>query len=197
MSDPLHPQLAQLAAELRTATDHARALAAGLDEEGFARRPTPERWSPAECLAHLNLTTRAFLPLIDEALERARASGRQASGRYRRDLVGFLLGRSLEPPARFRMATTAPFVPSNIGARDTVVGELVVLQEELIRRVQMASGLDLNRLRLASAFNPRIKYNLFSCFHVLAAHERRHLWQAEGAADAADADTAELGTAFA
>jgi hypothetical protein len=179
MSDPLHPQLAQLAAELRAVTDRARALAAGLDEEGFARRPAPERWSPAECLAHLNLTTRAFLPLIDEALARGRASDRRSGGRYRRDLVGWLLGRSLEPPARYRMPTTAPFVPSSVGSRDAVVGEFVVLQEELIRRVEAGSGQDLNRLRVASAFNPRFKYNLFSCFSVLAAHERRHLWQAE------------------
>jgi hypothetical protein len=189
MSDPLHPQLAQLAAELRAATDRARALAKGLDEEGFARRPTPDRWSPAECLAHLNLTTRAFLPLIDDALARGRA-GRQPTSRYRRDLVGFLLGQSLEPPPRFRMPTTAPFIPSGLKPRDAVIGEFVVLQEELVHRVEQASGLDLNRLRLASAFNPRLKYNLFSCFHVLAAHERRHLWQAEGAAaspDGADA----------
>jgi hypothetical protein len=185
MPDPLHPQLAPLAAELQTATDRARALAKRLDEEAFARRPAAERWSPAECVAHLNLTTRAFLPLIDEALARGRASGRRPTGRYRRDLVGFLLAQSLEPPHRFRMATTAPFVPSNVTSRDAVVGEFVVLQEELIHRVEQASGLDLNRLRLASAFNPRLKYNLFSCFSVLAAHERRHLWQAEEAADAA------------
>jgi hypothetical protein len=186
MSDPIHPQLAELVGELRAATDHARVLAAGIDEEGFARRPAAERWSPAECLAHLNLTTRAFLPLIDEALARGRASGRQASGGYRRDLVGFLLGRSLEPPPRFRMPTTAPFVPSGMRSRDELVGEFVVLQEELIHRVEQASGLDLNRLRVASAFNPRLKYNLFSCFSVLAAHERRHLWQAERAADAVE-----------
>jgi hypothetical protein len=47
-----------------------------------------------------------------------------------------------------------------------------------MHRGERASGLDLNRLRLASAFNPRLKYNLFSRFHVLAAHERRRLWQA-------------------
>jgi len=186
MTDALHPQLAELVGELRAATDRARALAIRLDENAFARRPAPERWSPAECLAHLNLTTRAFLLLIDEALERGRASGRRMTGRYRRDLVGSLLARSLEPPARFRMATTAPFVPSGVRSRDEVVGEFVVLQEELVRRVEQASGLDLNRLRVASAFNPRLKYNLFSCFAVLAAHERRHLWQAEDAADAAD-----------
>jgi hypothetical protein len=186
MGELIHPQPAGLADELRAATDRARALAKGLDEQAFACRPVPQRWSPAECVAHLNLTTRVFLPVIDDALARGRASGRQPTGRYRRDLVGFLLAQSLEPPPRFRMPTTVPFVPSEVKSRDEVVGEFVVLQEELIRRVEQASGLDLNRLRLASAFNPRLKYNLFSCFHVLAAHERRHLWQAEAAASVTD-----------
>jgi len=30
-----------------------------------------------------------------------------------------------------------------------------------------------------SSFNPRIHYNLLSFFAILAAHQRRHLWQAE------------------
>jgi hypothetical protein len=84
------------------------------------------------------------------------------------------------------MPTTAPFVPSGVGPRDAVVGEFVVLQEELVHRVEQASGLDLNRLRVPSPFNPRFKYNLYSCFAVLMAHERRHLWQAERVAGPAE-----------
>lgn len=47
-------------------------------------------------------------------------------------------------------------------------------------RVDVAAvSLPLDRIKIASPFDRRFKYNLFSFFHILLAHERRHLWQAE------------------
>ena len=34
-----------------------------------------------------------------------------------------------------------------------------------------------------SPFDKRVKYNMYSAFRILIAHERRHLWQAEQAVD--------------
>ena len=45
-------------------------------------------------------------------------------------------------------------------------------------------GRDLNRLKIVSPFGARLSYNVYSAFRVLAAHERRHVWQAERAAGA-------------
>ena len=42
-----------------------------------------------------------------------------------------------------------------------------------------ANGLALEKIRVVSAFDSRVKYNLFATFAILAAHQRRHLWQAE------------------
>src|SRR2546426_348488 len=53
------------------------------------------------------------------------------------------------------------------------------LQGELAQRLERSSGHDLNRARVVSPFNARLSYNLYSCFRVLLAHERRHLRQAE------------------
>ena len=43
-----------------------------------------------------------------------------------------------------------------------------------------AREVDL-RMKIVSPFDKRVRYNLVSAFHILAAHERRHLWQAEQA----------------
>ncbi len=53
------------------------------------------------------------------------------------------------------------------------------LQQELQVRIDRSAGLALDRLRLVSPFDARVKYNLYATFCIIAAHQRRHLWQAE------------------
>jgi hypothetical protein len=178
-----HPQLESVAEELDDATGTAQVLAGRATEEAFQRRPAPTRWSAAECFHHLNITSRAFLPLIDKAMKEAAAS-RSRTPTYKRDFVGWLLCRMLEPPYSQRLKTTPPFVPLNAGSKDDLLREFTQLQQELIARLSTACGLDLVRVRIRSPFNERMRYNVYSCFRILAAHQRRHLWQAAGVLDA-------------
>ena len=135
----------------------------------------------AECLIHLNLTSRAFLPLIRAAITRGRDHGLAGSGPYRRDLVGWFLCWMTEPPIRLRVKTTAPFVPGSIEPKERVLDEFDALQAQLVDCVREAAGLDLGRLRVSSPFDPRIRYNLYSCLRIIPAHQRQHLSQAERA----------------
>jgi hypothetical protein len=57
----------------------------------WPQRPAPGRWSVAECIAHLNLTSTAFLQLLRPALDEARRSGHRPPSRYRRDPLGWIL----------------------------------------------------------------------------------------------------------
>ncbi|HEY6853216.1 MAG TPA: DinB family protein [Gemmatimonadales bacterium] len=175
----MHPQLAVIADELAAASARAKRLIDALDEARFHARRDATRWSPAECVAHLTLTTQAYLPLLDAALARGAMAARVP--RYRRDLPGWLLSTTLEPPVRFRMKTLAAFVPASTGSRAEVSADFARGQAELVRRLEKASGLDLNQLKIVSPFSSRLSYNVYSAFRILAAHERRHLWQAEQA----------------
>jgi hypothetical protein len=38
--------------------------------------------------------------------------------------------------------------------------------------------------QLMPAFDHRVRYDLYSAFKIVTAHERRHLWQAEHAVEA-------------
>lgn len=176
----MHPQLAVIVSDLAAASQRATRLIDSLDEARFHARRDPTRWSAAECIAHLTLTTRVYVPLIDAAL----AQGTTLAGvpHYRRDIPGWLLSVLLEPPVRIRLKTLAAFVPASTGTRAEVGAEFTRSQTELVRRIEKASGRDLTALKIVSPFNARLRYNLYSAFRVLAAHERRHLWQAERAA---------------
>lgn len=175
----VHPQLAAILDELTNATAHARRLAEAVDETGFQQRPAEGAWSIAECFAHLNLTTRAFLPLIDAALKQSAGPVLPATHRYRRDLIGWFLCRTIEPPFRVKIKTTAPFVPSSTDGKQELLAEFEALQDELAQRVAGAGGHKLSQLKIASPFDARLKYNLYSALKVIPAHQRRHLWQAD------------------
>src|SRR5688572_32014407 len=108
----MHDQLQAVIDEFERARARLHALAKVVPEDVWARRPDPARWSVAECIAHLNLTSRAFLPLMRDAIGQARRWPAAGSRRYRRDLVGWILWKASGPPARIRAKTAAAFVPA-------------------------------------------------------------------------------------
>jgi len=180
----MHPQLVSLTAEFQQAQDRLDRLAARLPHEQWSRRPAPERWSVGECVAHLNLTARAFLPLLDVALAQARALGGAAPRRYRHDPLGWLLWLSSGPPARLKSRTPAPFVPSGTESPEALCKAFAQLQAEQVGCVRAADGLPLQKVRIVSPFDARVRYSLYSALTILARHQQRHLWQAEQVAQA-------------
>ena len=46
-------------------------------------------------------------------------------------------------------------------------------------RLEAADGVALDEVRVRSPFVPLIRMDLGTAFTVIAAHQRRHLWQAE------------------
>lgn len=179
---PLHPQLEDVRHDLDEATSRAKKLAASLGGSAFARRPDENNWSPAECLVHLNLTTKAFLPLIDAALAKAPAGPVAPSHRYRKDVVGWFLTKMMEPPVRMKVKTTPAFMPQALAGRDEIIGEFERLQGEFAARIEKADRYDIGRVTVRSPFSSSMSYRLIAGFTAILAHERRHLWQAENAA---------------
>lgn len=177
----MHAELQDIVDEFASASARLLALQQRLAAEAWARRPAPERWSPGECVAHLNLTSEAFLPLLRSALAEARRDGRPAPARYRRDLLGWVLWRVVGPPARLKSTTATPFVPTGTRPGPSLVADFERLQTTLVALAREADGLPIDRVRIVSPFDPRVRYNTFAALSILARHQHRHLWQAERA----------------
>ena len=159
-----------------------RQLHSWLPCEAWNQPPAPGRWSPAECVAHLNLTTRAMLPLLHEGLVRARRSPIGRPLRYRRDLVGWLIWKLIAPANGLRTRTVRAFVPSGDEPPDDVMAEFSRLQADVIAWVQEAEGLPLDRVTVRSPFDKRVKCNLYAALTLIPRHQQRHALQAERAA---------------
>lgn len=170
---------------LRTLIRQARNLAGDLDRPTFNRRPSESSWSTGECLEHLNVTARLYLPALTEAIEQAK----RKPGRRRQPgltVLGRLVVWGMEPPPRrlTRSRTFAQLEPARDLDPAATLDAFEALHEELIVRMNEAGDLDLKRVRMSSLLDPRLRLSLGDWFAFIAAHGRRHLWQAERALEA-------------
>src|SRR5512147_2204452 len=176
-------QLAAIVTELESAHGRLRELRRTMPRRAWDWRPAPGRWSAAECVAHLNLSSAAILPILREALREARGRREQASPRYRRDPLGWLLCKVVSPVGGLKMRAAPEFVPSEAGDIDDLLDEFERLQASLLECVREAEGLPIDRVTLVSPFDARLTYNLYSALTLIPRHQHRHLVQAERAAD--------------
>jgi len=185
VDEVMNQQLTPIVAELEDAQERVHRLVAATPADRWSVRADPLRWSVAECIAHLNLTTKALLPLIRRALEEARRQKSPHTLRYRRDFPGWLLSIMAGPMLTVngrrigKVRTAAAFIPGGDLGRDTVVDEFDRLQTEQIGMIRVADGLPLSAVRIVSPFDARIRYNVYSALVILPRHQRRHLEQAE------------------
>jgi hypothetical protein len=177
----MHPDLTVLAADFQGASRRLDALEQALASEQWARRPLEQGWSAIECIQHLNLTAAATLPRVREGIGRASRLEEPVRARFRRDVFGWLLWRGLRQPGRFKTKTAPSFVPDATRPVPEIIGLFRRLQDEHLGCVRDSDGLPIDRVRIASPFNERIRYSVYSALTILAVHQHRHLWQAERA----------------
>jgi hypothetical protein len=168
-------QTQSLREEFKRVTSSAGALARQLTPSQWTQRPAQGRWSVAECIEHLTLTTGLLLPRLEAALRQAPAGN---GGPLRTGWVERLLAWYLEPPYRRGSPTKAPFAPRVAHAPEQVLPRFAEIQARLDLYIQSAAGLALDRTRIESPFDARLKYSCWAALLILVAHQRRHLWQA-------------------
>jgi hypothetical protein len=125
----------------------------------------------------------AYLPLWRRACDEARSRGLYGTEPFRLDFWGKIFVWVLEPPPKFRFATTKNFQPIRALWEDPL-SAFLVSQDAVHRLLAEAKDLPLNRMKITSPFDRRVRYSLWSSFCANAAHHRRHLWQAERVAAA-------------
>ena len=85
------------------------------------------------------------------------------------------------PPVRIRVKTTAAFVPTGNNPPGLLISVFEGLQNQQVQCVRDSGGLPIDRVKIRSPFDARVKYNLYACLTFLPRHQHRHLWQAEQA----------------
>lgn len=170
----------EAAARQFESTKHeAAGLVASLTDVQVNWRPAPGRWSIGECLLHLATSTDAALASLDQAIAHAQERGWVARGPYRYGWFTRWNVRSMEPPPAFRMRTFRIFEPPATAMRGGAVARaLADSRDRLLERTRVAAGVDLKRAIVVSPAMRLFRLPLGGYLAFLAAHDRRHLWQA-------------------
>jgi len=173
--------LNELEGEFAAICGRFQTLAASAGAELCAKAPAPGSWSAAECLQHLGLSADAYFPIWQQVIATAGPRKAELNAPYRIDFWGRFLSWMLEPPPRVRSKTPAPFVPVDCGHVDSVLDGFLERQERIVAALRRCKGRAIDQVKIASPIDSRIRYSIWSSFVVNAAHQRRHLWQAEQA----------------
>lgn len=178
VSEPLVKDLEDYRRQIEAVNKDARALLAGLSEAQVNWRPTPAHWSIAECLDHLTVTNRELMKPIEAAIEDARAKGLTGLGPFRYGIIGNMIVRSMEPPAKLKFKAPKIFKPRPDQSLEVVARDFFAMQDELLRLINEANGINLARVKVTSPVTKLIKLSLGQSFGLIITHNRRHLWQA-------------------
>lgn len=144
-------------------------------------QPPPGSWSVAQCIQHLNTSADAYFPIWQQVISNAGPRREAPSAPYRADFWGRLLSWILEPPPRIRSKTPVPFEPPDCNQVAPVLEGFLERQARVIATLRRCRGRAIDEIKMCSPVDPRLRYSVWSSFLINAAHQRRHLWQAQQA----------------
>jgi hypothetical protein len=158
----------------------ARALTNDLSEALGTWRAEASSWSVAECLDHLAVANRVYLAAMEPPATDALANGRRRQGPAMPGVIGRWFARSLEPPVtpRFKMKAPRTIRPRPSPPLADAAAAFLASQRDVQRFLRSYAGIDLANVRFPNPFIGGIRFSLATGLHVIASHERRHLWQA-------------------
>jgi hypothetical protein len=175
-----HADIRDLEQALDAVEQDARNLIDGLTPEQGVWRREPGSWSVSECLDHLATGNRVYLRAMEPAAAQALQRGRRRRAEALPGLIGGWFVRTLEPPVkpRFKMRAPKKIVPRPSPTLSDAAAQFLASHDALRAFLTTYADIDLAGVRFANPFIRGVRFSLATGLHVIAAHERRHLWQA-------------------
>jgi DinB family protein len=165
-------------AQAQRNADEARSVVDGLSDAQLNWKPSPDKWSIAQCLEHLTAASSGFNPYFVEALARGRQRfAATAPPTYQPSFMGRWLIKHVEPESPRKLRAPKIFKPS-ASDMDNALNRFLDQQKTFLKFVSETSGIDYNRTRLRSPVTPLVRYSLADAYVITVAHEQRHLQQA-------------------
>ena len=169
----------EFVAELERQSAQAQTLAGGLDETALNWQPNGGKgWSVAQCLDHLLIMNRMYVKALQGAVEsnRDQLEPRKVpikpSGWFARWFIGFE-----EPPPKLKLPAPRKISPPS-RLTSAILRDFEAVQNQLVEFARKWGETDLGDLRVKDPLFP-MHLTADTQLLVIAAHNRRHLWQAE------------------
>lgn len=175
----LAAELNDLVRQFENSINELDELLTGLNEEQFNKRPEAGGWSVAECIDHLIVTGKDYTRQVENGLKKAEQKKYLIKGPYKISWLGRSFIKGNEPPVRRKFKNPVRWTPDSKLSLQKSKNEYLALQDRYIELLNRSKGLDIMRVKLPSPATSLLRFSIYEMFHVNAAHQRRHLWQAK------------------
>jgi len=167
----------RLVEDLNASDERAEKLVEGLSEEQLNWQPAQGRWSVGQCLEHLCITNDAYLPAIAAALkERPDEPVEEIIPGW---FGGWFIRNFVEPaPQGKRAPAPAKIRPAAVIGLP-VLGRFLSSNRVCRTLIADTRNKDVNHIRFWNPLVKGIRFTVGTGLEIIAAHERRHLLQAE------------------
>jgi hypothetical protein len=173
----LTPYLQGLRDQLRALREEAETATSELTEAQWNWSPSPDRWSIAQILDHLNKVGSTILPHFETALAELKRRNARNNGPFRYSGFERFTIRLLSPNPPFKIPVPpsfAPSAPTNLDS--TVLADYLQLQNALCAFVESANGYDLAGIKVTSPASRFFRLRLGAYLESTVTHEQYH-WQ--------------------
>ncbi len=141
-------------------------------------KPSPDRWSVAQCFDHLLTSNNGYFPVVDNVL-----SGHKPTFWQRLPLLpglaGSLLIKSLDPASARKIKAPKKFQPAQSDISGSVINDFIAQQGRIVEKMKATEHLDLERIVISSPIAAPITYSLMDAYRIIVVHEQRHFQQAK------------------
>jgi len=174
------PDIQRILDDLDASDRRAELLTAELTDAQFTWQPDGgTRWSVGQCLEHLAVANGLYGEAVRKAVDRATLAGWTRKGPLAPGFVGQKFVNSLEPPVKRRVRAPTSIRPTSKLTRADIMLRYREAHDRLRRAARDAAAIDANRATFRNPFLKVVKVRVSTALHIVSAHDRRHLWQAE------------------
>src|SRR5690606_3327067 len=140
-------------------------------------RPATESWSTLECLEHLNLYGRFYLPEIKKRIDATKNS--RPSPVFKSGWLGNYFAQSMLPKEKLNtMKTFKNMNPIHSDLNKNVIDEFTHQQRQMLSLLETCRKIDLNKTKTSISISNFIKLKLGDTLRVVIYHNNRHMVQA-------------------
>ncbi len=151
-------------------------------EQDLNKRSHEDSWSALECLAHLNIYSKFYIPEITKNLEKTRY--KKPTAEFKSGLLGNYFANMVGPLENSKkMKTLNSSNPIGSELSLSTLEQFGLYQEQTLDILEKASSVDLAKTKCGISIAPWLKIKLGDALRVVIMHNRRHMIQALKAAE--------------
>jgi len=175
----LHSDLEAVLTDFDSNLEAVHSVTDGLSYPELTSQPTPgASWSILQCVEHLVLANGFYTAGMAAVLEDKRSKNRLRAGPISPSAAGAVFLKKLEPPVNSKVRAPNKIIPRADKSKSEVLDAFTQSHRRIRETILSASDLDLNAIRFRNPLLPLLRVRVGTGLLIMAAHERRHLWQA-------------------